>query len=273
MHTWHWRADEGRAYLTCSLLEPWQHGFFTRQFWPDTPAELVPVIHAEAFPYRVRQVHGNQVLSAAEVQTHLWQKPAAELAPPAWPEADGLFSSHSQQAVWVCTADCTPILIADQRTGHVAAVHAGWRGTAAKIVPMAVARLLQDQGSQVSDLRVAMGPAIAGVVYQVSVEVAAQVGATVCEAWSSENLPSDAGLQHLPELLTQGAQPAILYDQQPGCARLDVRRVNMLQLEQLGLQPEQVAIAPYCTYQQPQQFFSYRRDHLKQVQWSGIVSA
>jgi hypothetical protein len=48
--------------------------------------------------------------------------------------------------------------------------------------------------------------------------------------------------------------------------------VNELQLEQLGIHSEQIAIASYCTYQQPEHFFSYRRDKLKKVQWSGIVS-
>jgi len=48
--------------------------------------------------------------------------------------------------------------------------------------------------------------------------------------------------------------------------------VNALQLEQLGVSSEQVAIAPHCTYQEPEHFFSYRRDKLKKVQWSGIVS-
>jgi copper oxidase (laccase) domain-containing protein len=54
--------------------------------------------------------------------------------------------------------------------------------------------------------------------------------------------------------------------------RLDVRRVNAIQLEQLGISAEKIAIAPYCTYQKPEHFFSYRRDKLKKVQWSGIVS-
>ncbi len=67
-------------------------------------------------------------------------------------------------------------------------------------------------------------------------------------------------------------QPPILVDEKEGHLRLDVRRINALQLEQLGLQPEQIAVAPYCTYQDPERFFSYRRDNRKQVQWSGIVS-
>lgn len=44
-------------------------------------------------------------------------------------------------------------------------------------------------------------------------------------------------------------------------------------MEQLGIGHQQVAIAPYCTYQQTDYFFSYRRKKQKKVQWSGIVSA
>jgi copper oxidase (laccase) domain-containing protein len=64
-----------------------------------------------------------------------------------------------------------------------------------------------------------------------------------------------------------------LDDELPGKVRLDVPRVNQLQLEQLGINPEHIAIAPYCTYQQSDLFFSYRRTGEKKVQWSGIVSS
>lgn len=64
----------------------------------------------------------------------------------------------------------------------------------------------------------------------------------------------------------------MLRDTEPGKVRLDVRRVNALQLEQLGISGEQIAIAPYCTFQTPDHFFSYRREREKKVQWSGIVS-
>jgi copper oxidase (laccase) domain-containing protein len=64
----------------------------------------------------------------------------------------------------------------------------------------------------------------------------------------------------------------LLEDSEPGKVRLDVRRVNALQLEQVGLSADQVAIAPYCTYQEADYFFSYRRSQEKKAQWSGIVS-
>jgi len=269
MNTWNWQTWQGMPYLTCSLLQPWKHGFFTQQFWPRSPAELTAVLHPEAQTLQVKQVHGNQVLSASELKT------APDLASsedsPDLPTADGLLTEQPHQGVWVCTADCTPALVADVQTGQVAAVHAGWRGTAARILPQAIARL-QAQGSQLSDLRVAMGPAIAGAVYQVSTEVAAKVGATALTSQMLEAMDAPDPAERLLESLYRLPNPPVFPDQKPGHTRLDVRQVNALQLEQLGIKPEQIAIAPFCTYQNPEHFFSYRRDNRKQVQWSGIVS-
>ena len=66
--------------------------------------------------------------------------------------------------------------------------------------------------------------------------------------------------------------PPLLPDEEPGRIRLDVPRINVLQLLTLGLQLDQIAIAPHCTYQESDKFFSYRRTREKKVQWSGIVS-
>jgi YfiH family protein len=256
MHIWNWQYWEGLPYLTCNLLESWPHGFFTQQFWPRQPQELTQVLQPEASTYRLKQVHGNDVLTPQEVDEYLSHSDD-ELA-----LADGLISETPLQAVWVASADCTPVLIGDIKTGQVAALHAGWRGTAAKIVPQAIHRM-QSQGSNLQDLRIAMGPAIAGEVYQVSVEVAAEIGNTILPHSDSETIVKS--LQNLPN-------SPLLPDSEPGKIRLDVRRVNALQLEQLGISVEQMAIAPYCTYQTPEYFFSYRRDKEKKVQWSGIVS-
>jgi hypothetical protein len=263
MHTWRWRFWENLPYLSCSLLEPWEHGFFTQQFSPRSPSEIVGALQPDAQVYRVRQVHGNTVLTPSEIDSAT--EGGTALEEPERPAADGILTEQPQQAIWVCTADCTPVLIADEKTGQVAAIHAGWRGTASRIVPNAIARLVES-GSQIENLRIAMGPAIAGEVYQVSETVAAEVGTSL--------IPSDAATttEKILEFLQQLPNSPILDDPKPERVRLDVRRVNALQLEQLGIHPEQVAIAPHCTYQQPEYFFSYRRNKLKKVQWSGIVS-
>lgn len=286
MHTWHWHTWQGYSYLTCSLLKDWQHGFFTQQFSPRSPFELVEVLQPEAEVYRVKQVHGNKVLSSSEIEQAAIQRtdPFAETSekePYSFPDADGLMTEQANQAVWVCTADCTPVLIADEETGQVAAIHAGWRGTALGIVQKAVARMLS-QGSQTKNLRVAMGPAITGEVYQVATTVAAQVGATIVrQSLSSVTSSPASDLDQLGKIdtpeevldaLRQLPDSPLFADPDPGKVRLDVRRVNALQLEQMGIDAEQIAIAPYCTYQAPDLFFSYRRERQKKVQWSGIVS-
>ncbi|MBD2305037.1 peptidoglycan editing factor PgeF [Chroococcidiopsis sp. FACHB-1243] len=278
MHTWDWRGCEGFLYLSCSLLEAFPHGFFTRHFHPHAPHDLTSALHPEAEAYRVKQVHGNVVVTPSEIGESAVgsresgvaeddkedKAEAAILATHSNPltEADGLLTEQPLQAVWVASADCTPVLIADRHTGQVAAVHAGWRGTAMKIVPQAIARL-QAQGSKIQDLRVALGPAIAGSVYQVSQQVAAEVGASITA--------TEAKTEIL-DFLTEIPNSPLLPDSHPERVRLDIRRVITLQLEQLGISPEQVAIAPHCTYQEPERFFSYRRDKQKKVQWSGIIS-
>ena len=260
---WQWQSWEGLPYLTCSLLARWPHGFFTSQFSPRGPIDLVEVLSPGARVYRVKQVHGNTVLKTGQVSP---VSQGSETSADIYSEADGLVAEQEFEAIWVCTADCVPVLIADDRTGLTAAVHAGWRGTAAKILPEAIDQLVA-QGSQVENLRIAMGPAIAGKVYQVSVEVAAELGATIT--------PKGAGsatAYSILEFLHQLPETPVFTDPELGKVRLDVRRCNALQLQQLGIHFSQVAIAPHCTYSDSDRFFSYRRDPLKKVQWSGIVS-
>jgi polyphenol oxidase len=264
---WQWQSWEGLPYLTCSLLSMWSHGFFTAQFSPHGPIDLTEVLSPGATVYRLKQVHGNVVLKTGLLNPVAGSPQGSETAAEKYSEADGLVTERELEAVWVCTADCVPVLIADDRTGLVAAVHAGWRGTAAKILPEAIAQLVA-QGSQLENLRIALGPAIDGEVYQVSVEVAAELGATIAPK-NAVNATADGILEFLHQL----PEPPVLTDPDPGKVRLDVRRFNALQLQQLGISLSQIAIAPYCTYSDSARFFSYRRDRLKKVQWSGIVSS
>ncbi len=259
--SWQWQSWEDLPYLTCSLLQNWQHGFFTQQFSPRSPAALVGVLQSDARAYRVRQVHSERVLLPQEIEAAV----SKEDSDSSLPAADGIVTDGEQQSVWVASADCTPVLIGDIKTGRVAAIHAGWRGTAMRIVPEAI-ELFLDCGSSLENLRIAMGPAINGQVYQVSEQVAAEVGGTVISTEQTNTL--EASLDALWQL----SDSPLLADPNPGKVRLDVRRVNAIQIEQLGISHEQVAIAPYCTYQQPEYFFSYRRTSQKKVQWSGIVS-
>ena len=266
MSIWIWQSAEaqaGKSFLTCALL-PQPHGFFTSQFYPQMPADLSSVLSPDAEVYRVKQVHSADVLLPSEIEkaiaSGLPQQTDGSTA--SFPSADGIVTERHSQLVWTCSADCTPALIADIETGQVSAVHAGWRGTAQKILPAAIARL-RDQGSQLKNLRIALGPAIDGEVYQVGQEVAVEVGKSVVPHLEGTDL-----IAHLMEL----ESPPLLSDSADGKVRLDVRRINQMQLVQMGIELECIAIAPHCTYQEPDRFFSYRRTREKKVQWSGIVS-
>lgn len=248
---WQWQIWQGLPYLTCNLLEDWSHGFFTRHYYPQTPETFTAALADNVPVYRVKQVHGDRLLCPQEIVD-------SETA-----EADGLITDSPGQAIWVASADCTPVLIGDRSTGRAVAIHSGWRGTAKGIVPKAVTQLL-NSGSNVDHLVLALGPAIAGEVYQVDGEVAAEVGLSL---FAKETNPD----QILADLFALSPSP-LFADEEKGKVRLDVRRVIYYQLKQLGISDGQIAIAPFCTYQQPDNFFSYRREKVKKIQWSGIIS-
>lgn len=258
---WAWQSTEVGDYLTCDLLSEFPHGFFTRQFAEQSLVELTEHLQAPAQPFRIKQVHGNLIHSTSDIQAQGITTLNYEAQLP----GDALVSSGQNQAVWVCSADCVPVLIGDIQTGQVAAIHAGWRGTGLGITPLTVQKL-QAAGSQIQDLRIALGPAISGQNYQVGLDVAATVGKSLIPP--NQELVSEGILEYLQNRENSPISP----DATPGRARLDVQRVNTLQLEHLGITPDQISIAPYCTFQDRQWFFSYRRERIKQVQWSGIIS-
>ena len=245
---WTWIGCYGGYYLSSDLLDQqgFEHGFFTRRWQGREPDELVTYLSAGTTVHRPKQVHSAVVLDASN----------ADRAP--WPEADGLVSDRGSQSLWVCGADCTPVLLADPASGHVAACHAGWRGVAGGILREAVARL-EKLGAQRDQLLVALGPAVNGISYQVQQAVADQVLASLAR-------PEQPSLD--PNLLAG----VVLDDPKPGHCRLDIRAAASAQLQAAGIKPDHISRCPLCTVAEPALFHSWRRDQVKAVQWSGIVS-
>jgi YfiH family protein len=247
---WSWVGTYGGYFLQADLLSDFEHGFFSRLWQGRAPDELAGFLSAGVSVHRPRQVHGGVVISASQATGE------------PWPEADGLNSDAGGQSLWVCGADCTPVLIADRRHGRVAACHAGWRGVAARIVPTAIERL-EAAGSCRSDLRIALGPAIAGPAYQVERSVTEAVARSL-EPWNPAD-PAEA-LQAL------AAAGALLPDAVAGRDRLDIRAATALQLQRFGIARERLALCPLSTHSEKNLYHSWRRDQVRAVQWSGIVS-
>ncbi|MGB7218688.1 MAG: laccase domain-containing protein, partial [Vicinamibacterales bacterium] len=119
----------GRPALVCRALEAFAAHLFTTRHWPlgssaagdrtDGWADVARSMQIEAGRLvRVRQVHRADVA--------VWRKD--DRIPPEPQEADIIMSSDPAAALAIVAADCVPLLVADQRTGAVAAAHAGWRG-------------------------------------------------------------------------------------------------------------------------------------------------
>ena len=151
------------------------------------------------------------------------------------PGVDAL--ATSEKGIWfvIYAADCVPVLIVDAKTPAIAAVHAGWRGVAARVVPAAIARMREAFGTAPGECLAVLGPAIGGCCYEVDAPVARAMGGAGW--WPRAARPTGPERWHL-----------------------DLRIAVHEQLMESGVPESRTATVPYCTACRPDLFFSYRRD-------------
>ncbi|HEX5084502.1 MAG TPA: peptidoglycan editing factor PgeF [Blastocatellia bacterium] len=152
-------------------------------------------------------------------------------------EGDALTANTPRILLAIQTADCLPILIADERSGAFSAAHAGWRGTLGTIVARTVDRMQQEYGSRPGDLHAAIGPGISASVFEVGPETLA--------------LFKDR-FDYAEELISE-ARP-------DGKAHLDLNMANFRQLSDCGLREDRIYDSALCTWLRNDLFFSYRRE-------------
>ena len=151
-------------------------------------------------------------------------------------QGDALVSADA--TVGVRTADCVPVLLADPVTRSFAAVHAGWRGTAAHIVERGVTELFTRFGARPQDIIAAVGPSIGKCCYEVGPEVARRFTAA-------------------------GVGVA-------GHVHLDLPGINEGQLRSAGV--ENIWKAGACTFCEGKTYYSFRREKEqagRMVSWIG----
>ena len=137
-----------------------------------------------------------------------------------------------------CTADCVPILLADTVTGWIAAVHAGWRGTALRILD-AVLDALKSEGVSPANLVAAFGPSISRDRYEVGPEVIQRLA----EAY--DGVPVD------PSATRKGNGDRTL---------LDLAAFNRALLLHRGVPAAHLLDTGLCTFEREDFLHSYRRD-------------
>ena len=175
------------------------------------------------------QVHGDTVRSVttADLGIGLDQ-------PEPW-QADGLVTDIPGVVLTVFTADCLPILLYDPVRRVVAAVHAGWRGTAMGIAGTAVNAMVERYGCQPGDILAAIGP-----------------GISLCCFETDEDVPN---------AMTEAMGASALHHievRDNGKFHVDLKGMNALRLEKSGLSPEHIAVSDACTMCQHERFWSHR---------------
>ena len=189
-------------------------------------------------------------------------------APPASteeaPRADALATCTKGLLLGVQTADCVPILLADTRRRAVAAIHAGWRGTLARIAVKTLGRMQMEFGTQPRDVVAAIGPAIGRCCYE--------VGAEVAQAFAMQFPPAADWFDGPFEQLSHGEEPLWLpwltmmppgHVPPPPRVQLDLRAANRWQLMDAGVPESQIDVSDFCTGCRNDLLFSYRREGAK----------
>ncbi len=154
-------------------------------------------------------------------------------------ECDALATDRPGVALAIQTADCVPILLASPKA--VGAAHAGWRGSAQNVAASAVAAL-RGLGAEPRTFSAWLGPSIGPCCYEVGGEVAAQFAGDCVRA---------------------------------GCGggyRLDLRAVNVAQLEAAGVPRAAISVHPSCTKCGGEGFASYRRDGAKAGRMIALIA-
>ncbi len=199
----------GREFLRSPALDALglDHGLGKALSWASAPESLICM----------QQVHG---IRTVEVPP----QPNDRRADALWTRAPGL-------AVGIYTADCVPILLVDAACQGVAAVHAGWRGSAARMAEHAVSTFVRGLGVKGRDLTAVIGPHIGPCCYEVDEPVRRAVA--------------------LDSVFSPAARA--------GHYQLDLFALNRSQLENVGIQPERIQRVGGCTFCD-ERYASFRRD-------------
>jgi YfiH family protein len=152
-------------------------------------------------------------------------------------ECDGIITNQPEVMIAVTVADCVPVLLLDPVKKVVAALHAGWKGTAGNIAGKGVEAMVSLFDSEPSIILAAVGPAISPCCYEVD--------APVMEAFQAQS----------------GGYDRFTKPSGDGKWRLDMPAAIVAQLMDVGVAGKNIETSDHCVSCTPELFFSYRRDH------------
>lgn len=173
---------------------------------------------------RFKQIHSDKLVDVFSAAKAEQQMAATQLT-----EADGWILGANQWGAAILTADCVPLIVWDEQANIIGLSHCGWRGVAAGL-PAKTVQAMKNAGAR-GILSAWTGPHIQAESFEVQQDVAGQFPGCVC---------------------TRG-----------GKLFVDLNRAIAMQLTAQGLAKQNIEFCPHCTYDEADNFFSFRRDHTK----------
>ena len=154
---------------------------------------------------------------------------------------DALMTNLKGVCIGVSTADCIPVLIHDPQRHAVAAIHAGWRGTVARIVEKSLRAMKANYGTEASEAVAIIGPGISLRNFE--------VGQEVYDAFAAAGFEMQDIAQRFPCKADPGKEKW----------HIDLPLCNKLQLTRSGVMEQNIVCSGICTYDNADDFFSARR--------------
>ena len=240
----------GKKVLKSSLLEDCEHFFTTRDFvlmtgtrddLSDEAASNIDFL-VDKFGisknqlYRCKQMHTANIEVADGVENF-------------FDNTDGIILTKPNTATFLNFADCIPVILYDLKLNLGGVVHAGWRGTAAKIAEKAV-QLLVKQGSKPENIVAAIGAGIGKCCFDVNDDVFEKIFAE-----TDKSVAKELGIWSFCE--------------ESGKYFIDLKLLNKMILNQASV--DRADVADYCTSCKTDVFFSYRKENGNTARHSAVL--
>ncbi len=183
---------------------------------------------------------------------------------------DGLVTNVPGLLLAIQSADCLPVLLADPKRRAVGALHAGWRGTLARIVEKG--KMRHAFGSEPAELMAAIGPGIHSCCYEVGNELRDKFDSQFSYSADlfHEVIESDPVKEKYPLLFLTARAPG--HGEAERKLHLDLVEANRRQLISAGVRPEKISASPLCTACRPELLFSHRAEKGITGRMMGVIA-
>ena len=215
--------------IYCSDILEIEHFFNSRDFMVKENLSFV----ADYFNLKIENI-------IKPTQTHSKNVEIFDENKKEYPDCDGIILNKKGYGLYLNFADCTPVILYDNKNRIAAIVHAGWRGTAEKIAIVAIEKMKNSFNTNTKDITAVIGPAISFKNFETSKEIINKLSATV-------------------------KNPEGLFNDN----HADLKGINARQLKEVGV--EKIDICPYCTVDNNDKFFSYRKENKTKNRHSAFI--